>query len=331
MNNKVAVIGGGSFGTALATLAAHDGRVVELYVREDEIIKSINQAHINSLFLPGLILPNNLVAKSMDDLHKCDAEYFIWSVPSQFTRTVAKEYKDVLTGRNILISTKGIEIASGKLILSVMSEEVEANYSVLSGPSFAKDLARQKPTSVSIASSNIELASWWQKTLSCDYFRVYTNTDMVGVEVGGSLKNVIAIATGLSDGLNLDDNARAAIITRGLAEITRFGIAYGAKVETFVGLSGIGDLVLTCTGEQSRNYTVGRELAQGKTIEEISSSTNMVAEGVPTAKAVYLAAKEKSISMPICTEVYKIIYEKKDPNQSIKDLMNRPLIQELPY
>lgn len=331
MNNKVAVIGGGSFGTALATLAASDGRPVEIYVRESEIIKAINEAHVNPVFLPDLILPSNIKAYSMEDIKKCDADYFIWSVPSQFTRAMAKEYKETLNGRNILLATKGVEIATGSLMLNVISSEVTAKYSVLSGPSFAKELAKQRPTSVSIASYSASLAKWWQETLSCEYFRVYTSDDMIGLEVGGAVKNIIAIATGLSDGMGLDNNARAALITRGLAEITRLGLAYGAKRETFVGLSGLGDLVLTCTGEQSRNYTVGKLLAQGRDIDEITQSMKMVAEGVPTAKAVYLAAQERGVEMPICTEVYKIIYERKNPRDSVKDLMTRPLIMEMPY
>ena len=316
LNNKVAVIGGGSFGTALATLAAQDGREVVMYVREEEIIEAINKAHVNPVFLPDLLLPKNLI--TLQGM-------------SQFTRTMAKTYAKSLTGKNILLATKGVEIATGQLILTVISSEVTAKYSVLSGPSFAKELSQKKPTSVSIASYSASLAKWWQETLSCDYFRVYTSDDMIGLEVGGAVKNVIAIATGLSDGMALDNNARAALITRGLAEITRFGLAYGAKRETFVGLSGLGDLVLTCTGEQSRNYSVGKLLAQGKDIEEITHSMKMVAEGVPTAKAVYLAAHERGVEMPICTEVYKIIYERKNPHDSVKDLMTRPLTVEMPY
>ena len=299
LNNKVAVIGGGSFGTALATLAAQDGREVVMYVREEEIIEAINKAHVNPVFLPDLLLPKNLIAKPMEELENCSEEYIIWSVPSQFTRTMAKTYAKSLTGKNILLATKGVEIATGQLILTVISSEVTAKYSVLSGPSFAKELSQKKPTSVSIASYSASLAKWWQ--------------------------------TGLSDGMALDNNARAALITRGLAEITRFGLAYGAKRETFVGLSGLGDLVLTCTGEQSRNYSVGKLLAQGKDIEEITQSMKMVAEGVPTAKAVYLAAHERGVEMPICTEVYKIIYERKNPHDSVKDLMTRPLTVEMPY
>lgn len=328
---KVGIIGGGSFGTALGFLAASNGMEVELFVREPEVVRSINENHINSSFLSDVVLPANVTASSIDDLPFSDKEYFIWTIPSQFTRGCAEKFAKVLSGKNILIASKGIEIATGKLLLTVMAETVTAKYSVLSGPSFAKELAMKKPTIVSVASYSPSLAKWWQEALSTDFFRVYTSDDMIGLEVGGAVKNVIAIATGISDGLGLDNNARAGIITRGLAEITRFGLAYGARRDTFVGLSGLGDLVLTCTGELSRNHRVGLELASGKNIDDIVSNMKMVAEGVPTAKAIYLASLERGVEMPICTEVYKIIYENKSPEESVRDLMLRPLKTESPY
>ncbi len=331
MKETIAVIGGGSFGTALASLAAENGRDVILYVRESEIVESVNKNNENVLFLPNVQLPKNISALPMEDLHKSTADYYIWTVPSQFTRATAEEYKTVLAGKYIIIASKGVEIATGKLLISVLSEIITAKFAVLSGPSFAKELAQRKPTMVSIAAYSLPIAEWWQQALSSDYFRVYTSEDMIGLEVGGSIKNIIAIATGLSDGMGLDNNARAGLITRGLAEVTRFGLAYGAKRETFVGLSGLGDLVLTCTGELSRNHQVGLLLAEGKTIEEISTNMNMVAEGVPTAKAVYMSAKERGVEMPICDEVYKIIYERKSPHESLNDLMLRPLKVEKPY
>lgn len=331
MSEKIAVVGGGSFGTALATLAAAGGRHVEIFVMEDELVESINSAHVNSLFLPEAILPDNIVAKKMEGLASCDSGHYIWCVPSQFTRDSLQKYASVFAGKSILIATKGVEIETGKLMIHLMGEIVTAKYAVLSGPSFAKEIVKHKPTTVSLASYSMSLAQWWQKALSSDHFRIYTSDDMIGLEVGGSVKNVIAIATGISDAMGLNNNARAALITRGLAEMTRLGLAYGAKRETFVGLSGLGDLVLTCTGELSRNHKVGELLAGGKSIEDIRADMKMVAEGVPTAKAVYLAAKERGVEMPICAEVYKIIYERKDPIQSVKDLMLRPLKMETPY
>lgn len=331
VQEKVAVIGGGSFGTALATLAAVGGYDVKIYAREKEVIESINTINENLTFLPNIKLPKNLTAADMQELHNADETHFIWTVPSQFTRSSAQMFAKVLRGKEILIATKGVEIDTGKLMLTILTEEITAKYSVLSGPSFAKEVANHKPTTVTVASYSTHLAQWWQKTLSTDYFRVYTSEDMIGLEVGGSVKNVIAIAAGMSDGMKFDNNARAGLITRGLAEITRFGLAYGAKRETFVGLSGLGDLVLTCSGELSRNHQVGSKLVQGLTIDDIMSDMKMVAEGVPTAKAVYFAAKERGVEMPICTEVYKIIYEKKDPMQSVRDLMLRPLKREEPF
>ena len=328
---KVGIIGGGSFGTALGFLAASNHMDVVIFAREPEIVDSINNCHVNPVFLSETILPHNIKAAPMDELESSDIEHFIWTIPSQFTRSCAEKFAAFLTGKNILIASKGIEIATGKLLLRVMTETVTAKYSVLSGPSFAKELAMKKPTIVSVASYSSHLASWWQEALSTEFFRIYTSDDMIGLEVGGAVKNIIAIATGISDGLGLDNNARAGIITRGLAEITRFGLAYGARRDTFVGLSGLGDLVLTCTGELSRNHKVGMELALGKNIDHITSNMRMVAEGVPTAKAVYLAAMERGVEMPICTEVYRIIYEGKAPSDSVRDLMLRPLKNETPY
>lgn len=329
MNSKIAVVGGGSFGTALAALAVENGCNTEIFVREQEIVESINKEHVNSVFLPNIPLPEALKAKTMEDLHSCDAEYFIWSVPSQFTRSVAKVYSEILKGKKVLLAAKGIEIATGNMMLTVLQEELDSEISILSGPSFAKEIIFKKPTLVSIGSSNKATAKWWQEALSCEYFRVYITTDIVGLEVGGSLKNILAISTGMSDGLDLGSDARAALISRGLVEMARYGVAFGAKPETFMGLAGVGDLVLTATCSQSRNYTVGRLLAEGKDIDEITGSMKMVAEGVPTAKAVYQVAKEKNIDMPICEEVYKIIYEKKDPKESLKDLMKRPLKEDV--
>ncbi len=325
---KVAVVGGGAWGTALASLLAEGGRPVDLYAREPEVVAAINAYHENKPFLKGAILNSSVFAKPMDAFNECDSEHIIWTVPTQFSRQTARLYKDTLKGKNILNASKGIEIETGKLVIQALKEEVDAKFSLVSGPSFAKEVALKKPTTVSLSSEDQAIAKWWQKEISTDYFRVYTSTDVVGLEVGGALKNVIAVATGISDGLEFDHNARAALVTRGLAEITRFGIAYGAKRETFMGLAGLGDLVLTATVDNSRNRQVGMRLAEGYTIDEITSKLNTVAEGVFTAKAVYLAAQKKNIYMPICTEVYKIIYENKPALDSAWALMHRPLGSE---
>ena len=328
---EIGVIGSGSFGTALAILAAENNNHVTIFAREKEIVDSIEKGHTNSLFLPDVKLPTTLRAKSIDDLFESEIPNFIWAIPSQFTREVAEKYRKTLETKSILIATKGIEISTGQLMLDVLKDVFTAKYSVLSGPSFAKELAMKRPTVTTIASFSSALAKSWQEALSTDYFRTYTSEDMIGLEVGGAVKNVIAIASGIADGLKLGSNTKAAIITRGLAEITRFGLIYGAKRETFIGLSGLGDLVLTCSGDESRNNQVGQKLAEGLSIDEITSSMKMIAEGVPTSKAVYLAATERGVEMPICEEVYKIIYEKKDVKGSIRDLMLRPLKEETPY
>jgi glycerol-3-phosphate dehydrogenase (NAD(P)+) len=328
MKEKIAVVGGGAWGTALASLAAEGGREVALYARESEVISSINSYHENKPFLAGAILNSTVFAKSMESFKNCAAKHIIWTVPTQFSRQTAREYKSVLEGKNILNASKGIEIDTGKLVVQALGEELNADFSIISGPSFAREVAVKKPTAVSLSSNNGDIAEWWQNELSTSYFRIYTSDDIVGLEVGGAIKNVIAVATGISDGLQFDHNARAGLVTRGLVEVTRFGIAYGAKRETFMGLAGLGDLVLTSTVDNSRNRQVGMRLAEGYSIDEITSKTNTIAEGVFTAKAVYLVAQEKNLNMPICTEVYKIIYEGKKALDSAWDLMHRPLSSE---
>lgn len=328
MKEKIAVIGGGAWGTALADLAAQGGRQVEIYLREEDVVHAINAKHENTVFLPGYSLSKDLKAFQMDDFNKCDAKNVIWSVPTQFSRLTARQYKSSLEGRNILNASKGIEIDTGMLVLELMKEEVNADFSIISGPSFAKEVAAKQATAVSLGAKSKELAGWWQKELSTDYFRIYTSSDVISLEVGGAIKNVIAVATGISDGLKFEHNARAALITRGLAESARFGVAYGGKRETFMGLSGLGDLVLTATGDTSRNRQMGLKIAQGLTVEQASKELKTVSEGVATAKAVYLVSRKRNIEMPICTEVYKIIYEGKDPRRSAVDLMRRPLVNE---
>ncbi|MEF3255580.1 MAG: NAD(P)-dependent glycerol-3-phosphate dehydrogenase, partial [Deferribacterales bacterium] len=288
MQEKIAVIGGGTWGTALANLLCDNGNNVTLFVREDEIVDSINNRHVNAVFLPDIELNHNLKAESFSNLSiLADFDNFVWVVPTQFTRSTIKSFKTILGGKNIVIATKGIEIGTGELVVDIFNENLQCDISIISGPSFAIEVVLKKPTAVSIASKKDDIAHYWQKLFSNSYFRVYRTDDMIGLELGGALKNVIAIAVGISDGLGFGNNARAGIITRGLAEITRIGIKMGANLETFMGLSGLGDLVLTCTGDLSRNRQVGLEIAKGKSIDEIQKQMKMVAEGVFTAKAAY--------------------------------------------
>ena len=328
MQDKIAVIGGGSWGTSLASLISENGFETILFALEEEVVDSVNKTHRNNLYLKGIDLNKKLSACLLNDFKNYSFNKILWVVPTQFSRKIAEQFKDNLLNTNIIIATKGIEISTGDLIINIMTEVLNAKFSILSGPSFAKEVALKKPTAVSVASANIEDANMWQKIFSNEYFRVYTSTDVIGVEVGGAMKNVIAIATGIADGLGFGNNARAGLITRGLAEITRLGVNLGGKHETFMGLSGLGDLVLTCTGDLSRNRQFGLKIAQGLNTQKILSDMTMVAEGVFTSKAVYGLSKKLDIEMPISSEVYKIIYKNKKPYDSVIDLMNRPLKEE---
>lgn len=328
MQDKLAVAGAGSWGTALAALAAENTENVEIYAVEKEVVDSINTQNINCLFLNDIKLPKNITAKHISELDNLDCDRIIWTVPTQFSKSVGEKYRNALTDKNVLIATKGIEIDTGDLIVHVLKKVFDAKFAILSGPSFAKEVALKKPTAVSIASEDEEDAIWWQKKLSTPYFRAYYSDDVTGVEVGGAIKNVMAIATGIADGLGFGHNARAGLITRGLTEIARLGMALGGKSETFMGLSGMGDLVLTCTGDLSRNRQVGLKIAEGLSLADITASTKMVAEGVYTTKAAYALSKKLGVETPIINEVYEILYNGKKPKQSVIDLMNRPLRSE---
>ncbi|WP_022851167.1 NAD(P)H-dependent glycerol-3-phosphate dehydrogenase [Limisalsivibrio acetivorans] len=328
MQDKIAVIGAGSWGTALASQLGSNGYEVTIYSLEQEVADCINEKHENCLFLPGNRLPDTVSGDTFNNISKIDTDSILWAVPTQFSRMLAMENAEVLKGKHIIIATKGIEISTGKLVVTMLEEAAEADYSILSGPSFAKEVAAGKPTAVSIANPDKEMAKRWQEALSTPAFRCYYTDDVIGVETGGAMKNVIALAAGASDGLGFGHNARAGIITRGLAEIARLGVALGGKAETFMGLSGMGDLVLTCTGDLSRNRQVGLKLAEGHTIDDITGKMNMVAEGVYTAKAAYEMSIKHGIEMPITNEVYQVIYEGKNPKDSVMALMERPLREE---
>lgn len=327
MQGKIAVIGGGGWGTALGNLLCDNGFAVTVYARESEVVSSLNNRNENSLFLKDVVLNKKLKAELMDNFKGVE-RYVVWAVPTQYSRKTAEVLKKYLDNCSILIATKGIEINTGELIIEIMRDVLDAKFTILSGPSFAKEVAQKYPTAVSIASDSPEEAVIWQKKLSNECFRAYTSNDLIGVEVGGAMKNVIAVATGISDGLGLGYNARAGIITRGLAEITRLGVLMGAKKETFMGLSGMGDLVLTCTGDLSRNRTVGVQIGKGVPVNEILDGMKMVAEGVFTAKAAMGLAERLNVELPITSEVYQVVYNGKNPKDSLLDLMKRPLKKE---
>jgi len=328
--NKITVIGGGAWGTALATMTARAGRDVLLWARESNVVTSINEHHENKDFLPGIPLEKELRATG-NIADAADADIILLVVPAQFIRSIALEVKPYLKGRPpIVLCAKGIEQSSGKLMNEVMTEILPKNpFVVLSGPTFASEVARGMPSAVTIASKYQQVGQNVAETLGQPTFRPYLSRDVIGAEVGGAVKNVLAVACGIIAGLGLGENARAALITRGLAEMVRFGETLGAKRETMMGLCGLGDLILTCSSAQSRNMSLGMALGQGKTVEEIMSSRNSVAEGYHTAGILAEIAMRKNIEMPIAGAVNKILHHGGDVKKNVQALMSRPYVSEL--
>jgi glycerol-3-phosphate dehydrogenase (NAD(P)+) len=331
---RIGVVGGGSWGTALAHHLAHKGCDIDLWVREEEVCLQIKERGINEAFLPGVSLSTRIRPIPSLGEASSNKDFLVIAVPSQFFRAIITEITPLVPPSTpILVGTKGIEnttlMTMSQVVASVRLKGCEEAFACVSGPSFAREVCERHPTAVTLASRNIDLAASLQEILSNEYFRVYTTNDVTGVELGGALKNVIAIAAGTSDGLGFGFNARAALITRGLAEITRLGVAMGAEPLTLSGLAGLGDLVLTCTGDLSRNRMVGLKIAEGVPVEAIVSSMRMVAEGIETSKAAYMLGKRLGIEMPITDEVYRVIYEGRNPREAVRDLMTRQLKGEL--
>jgi len=329
---NIAVIGAGSWGTTLANLLAQKAYQVKLWVREKELAREIENKRENTWFLPGFPLSRDLGVSS--DLAEVlqDTQISIFVVPCQYLRQVIVQARQYLPGEHVLVcANKGIEVENLKTISQVVFEELadkDPNYSILSGPSFAQEVARGQPTAVSLGCLDEGTGKYLQEIFSTENFRVYTNPDYVGVELGGALKNVMAIATGICDGLEIGMDARAALITRGLSEISRMGVALGANRETFMGLSGLGDLILTCTGDLSRNRGVGMKIGQGEKLSDIVQSMQAVAEGVKTTQAVYNLSLQKGVEMPITEQVYQMLFEDKDRIAAVRELMQRTLKQE---
>lgn len=331
---EIGVIGGGSWGTALAKLLADQGNAVEVWVHEPELAEAFNREHENTIYLPGVKLPSNL--KATNDMKRAVSgkEVIVSVPPSHVLRSVLEQAVDHLPeGVPIVSATKGIENETLLLVSGIFEDVLPPRYHpflcYLSGPSFAAEVVEHKPTAVTIASYNFQLATKMQQLFSCSYFRAYTSNDVIGVEVGGALKNVIAIASGAVSGMELGLNASAGMITRGLHEITRMAVRLGANPLTLTGLAGMGDLVLTCTGGLSRNRTVGFKLGQGMSIEEILDEMKMVAEGVKTSKSTYDLARKMGVEMPISEQVYQVLYEGKSAHQTVVDLMSRELKPEI--
>ncbi len=331
-NPKIGVVGGGSWGTALADLLAGKGYQVDLWVYEPEVARGINAERENRLFLPEIILEKNICA-SNDLAHVVSGkDLVLMVVPSHEMRRVAGlAQPHVPEGAIVVTASKGIEIGTHLTMTGILSEILphKSRLAALSGPSFAIEVAQKMPTVVAAAASDIEIANAVQTIFAAPYFRVYTNTDLIGVELGGAIKNVVAIASGIVDGLGLGLNSRAALITRGLTEIRRLGIRLGANPHTFAGLAGVGDLILTCTGTLSRNHTVGKMIGEGKKLSDILREMRMVAEGVKTSKSVYNLSRKLNVEMPIAQSVYAILYDDLEPKAAVHQLMTRSLKSEL--
>ena len=325
----IAVIGAGSWGTTLACLLAEKEYDVSLWAFEKDLVETIYNTGINSVYLPDVKLPANLkVTYDIEEAVK-KSRYVLNVVPTQFTRSVFKEALKYIPENAVIISaSKGIENGTLMTVSSILKQITGHQVAVLSGPSFAKEVVNKLPTAVTLATEDPDAGLILQEIFNTHYFRVYTHTDVIGVELGGALKNVIAIASGISDGLGLGHSARAALITRGIVEIVRLGVSLGADERTFSGLSGLGDLVLTCTGPLSRNYSVGVNLGKGMKLKEILSSTRSVAEGVATALSAYELSLKQGIEMPIIEQIHDVIYNEKPPADAVSNLMNRTLKSE---
>lgn len=331
---RAAVLGAGSWGTVLASLLADNGFAVTLYARNPSVAEEINRHRTNAKYLPEFHLPEGVRATTSLEEAVSDMDLIVMAVPSHSVRQVARSAASHLRGNPWVVhAAKGFEPETLKRISEVLTEEFPAHLAdriaVLSGPSHAEEVARRSPTAVVVSSTSRETAEAVQSLLINSYFRVYTNPDLIGVEIGGALKNIIALGAGLSDGLGFGDNAKAALITRGLAEIARLGMAMGARPITFAGLSGVGDLVVTCTSRHSRNWRAGYMLSQGKALDDVLREMGMVVEGVKTTRAAYRLARSHGVEMPITAELHGVLFEGKDPSQAVKDLMGRGKTDEM--
>lgn len=333
-NMKASVLGAGSWGTVLASLLADNGFSVAIYARNASVAEEINRQRTNKKYLPGFHLPDGVRATTSLEEAVSASELIVVAIPSHSVREVVRATAPYLRGEPWVVhATKGFEPDTLKRISEVLVEEFPPSLTdriaVLSGPSHAEEVALRSPTAVVVSSTNMETAEAIQSRMINSYFRVYTNPDLIGVEIGGALKNIIALGAGLSDGLGFGDNAKAALMTRGLAEIARLGMAMGARPITFAGLAGVGDLVVTCTSRHSRNWRAGYMLSQGKVLEDVLKEMGMVVEGVKTTRAAHQLAKSYGVEMPITAELYAVLFEGKDPSKAVEDLMGRGKTHEM--
>ncbi|MDE0581984.1 NAD(P)H-dependent glycerol-3-phosphate dehydrogenase [Planococcus sp. A6] len=324
---KVTVFGAGSWGTALSYVLAQNGHDLLLWTHRQDQADEINQ-HTNKRYLKETILPESLKATASLDEAVAHADIFVLAVPTKAIREVSRDIRGRMTKKGLFVHvSKGIEPDSLKRISEMIREEIPAELIeevvILSGPSHAEEVVQEHPTTVTAACENTQAANRVQDLFMNSYFRVYTNTDVIGVEIGGALKNIIALAVGITDGLGYGDNAKAAIMTRGLAEIARLGVKMGATPLTFSGLSGVGDLIVTCTSVHSRNWRAGNMLGKGKSVDEVLAEMGMVVEGIRTTKAAHQLAAEYKVPMPITEALYAVLFEGVKPENAVEELMGR--------
>jgi glycerol-3-phosphate dehydrogenase (NAD(P)+) len=331
--NTLTIIGAGGWGTALSIALAGNLSTIRLWAFEPELAESLRQSRVNALYLPGFGIPANVYPTHDLEAALRDAELVLTAVPSQHVREIYRQMLPLLRSEMTFISaTKGLEshtlLRMSQVIHETIAPEFQPRLAALSGPTFAREVAHGAPTAVVIASEDEALAGRLQQQFSTAALRLYTNTDVAGVELGGAVKNVIAIAAGMCEGMELGLNAVAALITRGLSEITRLACACGARRETLAGLAGLGDLVLTCTGAQSRNRSAGVELGRGRSLQDILASTRMVIEGIHTTAATLELARQKGVEMPITEQMHAVLYRNRPPREALRELMERSLKSE---
>lgn len=328
---KVCVLGTGSWGSALGLTLAKKGYEVSMWTLNEEQAKRINKTRENIDYLPGVLFPNNMTVTISLEEAILNSIIIVLAVPSQAIRSVCNQIKPFIKDEQIIVDVaKGLEKGTGLRLSEVVEEELPNNpYVTLSGPSHAEEVARDIPTTVVVASTNLEVAQKVQEIFMGPKFRVYTNPDIVGVELGGALKNIIAFGAGICDGLGLGDNSKAALMTRGIREISRLGVAMGADASTFSGLSGIGDLIVTCTSMHSRNRRAGILIGQGKSLEETLEEVKMVVEGITATEVAYEVSKKLNVDMPITSAIYSILHSNLNPNEVVIDLMMRNKTHEM--
>ncbi|MEI7811564.1 MAG: NAD(P)H-dependent glycerol-3-phosphate dehydrogenase [Ignavibacteria bacterium] len=331
---NISVIGAGGWGTTLSILLHYNGHNVSLWEHDRAYSKDLNKCRINKIYLPGIEIPKGITITHDLNQASSNQHILVLAVPSQFMRNVVRkfDYNDVRNTIFVSVS-KGVENKSLLTMSQMLQDQLpfldSEQIGVLSGPSHAEEVSHRIPTAVVAASTSIATSKSIQAAFIVSYFRVYSSTDILGVELGGAVKNVMAIGAGIIDGANFGDNTKAAIMTRGIAEISRLGVAIGARTETFAGLSGMGDLIVTCMSKHSRNRFVGEKIGEGKTLKEILKTMTMVAEGVETCRSVKQLSEQHQVSTPIIDEVYKVLFEQKDPVKATTDLMTRDMKSEV--